>query len=42
MIAIAMILFFAMILVWLLAPSGAEHAEVADPGTSLVPGEATA
>jgi hypothetical protein len=42
MIAIAMILFFTMILVWLLAPTGAAPTDVAAPGAALVPGDASA
>ena len=42
MIAIAMILFFAMILAWLLAPTDSAPTEATEPATSLVPGDATA
>jgi hypothetical protein len=42
MIAIAMLLFFAMILVWLLAPTGGEQVDIAESGPTLVPGDATA
>ena len=42
MIAIAMILFFAMILAWLLAPTDSAPAEASEAGTALVPGDARA
>ena len=42
MIAIALILFFAMILAWLLAPTDSSPAEAAEAGPALVPGDATA
>ena len=42
MIAIAMILFFVMVLAWLLAPTDAMPVEAPETVTALVPGDATA